>query len=145
MAAPVCLAIVGALNLIAASGQDFSLYSDEKTKFEVLNWPGSFKACLHQVSSSVGTAFRFSHKNMDFIRLSMQRVPGVNVTEQFSLSLMLKQTSYSVLLTIIFRPCRKYLKYGLNLTLVKHHTNIPLYGQTRINLLRLSAKSNICE
>ena len=50
MAAPVCLSIVGALNLIAASAQDFQLYSDQKTEFQFLKWPNSYKASLYQVS-----------------------------------------------------------------------------------------------
>jgi hypothetical protein len=64
------------LNLIATSGNDFALFSDEKNNFTFLKWPNSFRASLYQVSNSVSSAFRYSHKNMDFIRLSMKRVPG---------------------------------------------------------------------
>ena len=62
--------------MIATSGTDFALFSDQKSEFKFLKWPKSFRASLFQVSNSVCTAFRHAHKNMDFIRLSMKRVPG---------------------------------------------------------------------
>ena len=62
--------------MIATSGTDFALFSDQKSEFKFLKWPKSFRASLFQVSNSVCTAFRHAHKNMDLIRLSMKRVPG---------------------------------------------------------------------
>ena len=63
--APICLSIAGALNLIAASGQDFALHSKpERHRFQFLQWPESFRASLYQVANSVTTAFDQAHLSM---------------------------------------------------------------------------------
>ena len=63
--APICLSIAGALNLIAASGQDFALHSKpERHRFQFLQWPESFRASLYQVANSVTTAFHQAHLSM---------------------------------------------------------------------------------
>ena len=67
MAAPVCLSIVGALNLIAASAQDFQLYSDQKTEFQFLKWPNSYKASLYQVSFFIKNNYENNPNAVDFL------------------------------------------------------------------------------
>lgn len=69
MPAPTSIAIPGHLMAIVTK-QDFSLEKNPPLKgFVQVNYPGSFRACLVQISNSGCDAFMEAHKSMDKIRL----------------------------------------------------------------------------
>lgn len=69
MPAPTSIAILGHLMAIATK-TDFSLDKHiPKGGFKFLKYPGSFRACLVQISNSGCKAFMEAHKSMDKIRM----------------------------------------------------------------------------
>ena len=59
---PLCLPLLAKINLIAAERMDFSLTGNSKTKFEIkfelLKFPGSFRASVSQVALCTQRLFR---------------------------------------------------------------------------------------
>lgn len=74
--APTSVAILGQLMAIAST-IDFSLEKHEPIDgFKHVKQPGSFRACLVQISTSGCDAFTTGHKNMDKIRLYCLQFQG---------------------------------------------------------------------
>ncbi|CAC5363419.1 unnamed protein product [Mytilus coruscus] len=74
--APISVAILGQLMAIAST-IDFSLEKHAPTDgFKYVKQPGSFRACLVQISTSGCDAFTTADKNMDKIRLYCMQFQG---------------------------------------------------------------------
>ena len=74
--APLCIGTMAQLCLISTN-RDFPLNDQEnEMKFELLDCPNSFRACLYQVTAEVVTAFRQSHSSMDVVSRETVNVKG---------------------------------------------------------------------
>ncbi|KAL0572737.1 hypothetical protein V5O48_009237 [Marasmius crinis-equi] len=79
--APLSIALLGSIIVIAASTDDFSLVNTSEDAvpytWKYATHPGSFKACLMQMVGEGYTAFGSAHKNMTRIQNASSQLPGV--------------------------------------------------------------------
>ncbi|KAJ7359546.1 hypothetical protein DFH08DRAFT_412450 [Mycena albidolilacea] len=80
--APLSIALLGSILLIASSADDFSLDQKAPAGAPPFVWkyarhPDSFKACLQQMVGNGYLAFGTAHKNMDVIKANSGQIPSV--------------------------------------------------------------------
>ncbi|KAG9311531.1 hypothetical protein JVU11DRAFT_7735 [Chiua virens] len=74
--APLSIALLGSLMVIASSTNDFSLVSDNKaTNFTYAKYPTSFKTCLQQMVGDGYTAFETASHQMTRINNASSQLP----------------------------------------------------------------------
>ncbi|KAF7339192.1 hypothetical protein MVEN_01996500 [Mycena venus] len=79
--APLSIALLGSILIIASSTQDFSLDSKAPAGCPPFEWkyalrPDSFKTCLQQMVNDGFNAFGTAHRNMESIRNTAEQMPG---------------------------------------------------------------------
>lgn len=73
--APMCIALLGEVQLVACS-KDFSIKESAPTGgFQYVKYPDSFRACMVQVTNEGWGAFDTAHRNMSQIMLLSQGIP----------------------------------------------------------------------
>ncbi|KAJ7450631.1 hypothetical protein FB451DRAFT_1527301 [Mycena latifolia] len=80
--APLSIALLGSILIIASSTDDFSLDSKAPAGCPPFPWkyalhPDSFKSCLQQMVGDGYTAFETAHKNMEIINNNAAQMPQV--------------------------------------------------------------------
>ena len=74
--APEACCMVEILTVLAGCAKDPSLRSGDKDEqFLFLRTPGSFKASLYQVITSMCNAFRTAHNSMHKIHMNLEDIP----------------------------------------------------------------------
>ncbi|KAF8132685.1 hypothetical protein K438DRAFT_1998460 [Mycena galopus ATCC 62051] len=80
--APLSIALLGSILIIASSTDDFSLDTKAPAGCPPFPWkyalrPDSFKSCLQQMVGDGYTAFETAHRNMESIMNNSSQMPGV--------------------------------------------------------------------
>ncbi|RUS19058.1 hypothetical protein BC937DRAFT_88037 [Endogone sp. FLAS-F59071] len=95
--APMAIALLGQLQIIATAA-DFSLQdASPKDGFKYMKYPGSFRASLVQVSNEGWKAFNQAHNNMSKISMYSSEMPN-KVTD--SLNLLVKGTAPEIKIVV---------------------------------------------